>query len=107
MAESSNPLAVLRERVKAIQWQSYANIAEVRDTMLAWIDELLPPKPLPCPFCGDDNVEIEYRVVVDRFVVHCTGCGCRVDFGVGPNTVSEGAATLAAWNSRTEASDGE
>lgn len=112
MSDELNPLVKLRARLVQEQeatdrlrakspnndyWQGRQ--AEI-SFVLGWIDELLPIKIDPCPFCDDDNVEIEY--VIDRFVMHCTGCACRVDFGSGPNDRNEMKGTIGAFNSRAD-----
>jgi len=50
--------------------------------------------PLPCPFCGSDNL----RVVCD-WGIECRNCGAWMGHGTRCRTI--GKTVLDAWNHRT------
>jgi Lar family restriction alleviation protein len=53
---------------------------------------LVELKPLPCPFCGDINIEINYTSV---YWCSCVGCGAEAAHG---RTQKE---SIKIWNRRT------
>ena len=52
--------------------------------------------PLPCPFCGSDNIQIDVGLTVDALSCGCGDCGAEgpwPESGSGRNGVDE-------WNAR-------
>ena len=62
---------------------------------------------LPCPFCGSDDVQLEYARKAQFWVywIECNGCGCEGPIEITGDNVDalntpEDAAR--AWNERVE-----
>ena len=52
--------------------------------------------PLPCPFCGSDDIYVDVGLTVDAFFCECNNCGVAgpsPEDGSGRNGVDE-------WNTR-------
>lgn len=101
--DKTNPLAVLRKKV-ADQQALVIGTGKYTDDMrrgathayaavLTWIDELMSPQALPCPFCGCVEVETIVTLVPEWYAC-CNGCAAK-----GPLQATE-AEARAAWNTR-------
>src|SRR5437016_1670246 len=61
--------------------------------VMAWIDEVLPDEPLPCPFCGCVNVGTETMFCQHR--VFCPNCSAVSGLYATRDFAIDG------WNKRT------
>jgi Lar family restriction alleviation protein len=55
-----------------------------------------PPKPLPCPFCGDNSFSVSSDDNGDDSV-HCLECNAR-----GPKAFRDTDKAIRLWNARAE-----
>lgn len=63
---------------------------DCRDATRKWLDEEHIEKPLPCPFCGSENIEVSETA----YYVECNDCGVETRCY---HTIEE---ALEAWNRR-------
>ena len=69
-------------------------------------------KPLPCPFCGSENIVYNgpYGTTSDFFNIGCDDCGAQIEEAVSYELAAEAdaetvafitrASLLEAWNTR-------
>lgn len=63
-------------------------------------------KLLPCPFCGNEDIEIEHRHTndgryLDGYMIYC--CMCDVEMTVcGDECASHKQDAIDQWNTRTQ-----